>query len=70
MKKLVLIAFILVPLLSLAQTAKIKIDVARSIGEIGKYVPVTREIDTKSNKVSFSFPPHSVTQIEIAVKPK
>lgn len=34
------------------------------------YVPVNQEVDTKSNKASFSFPPHSFTQIKLRMKVK
>jgi alpha-N-arabinofuranosidase len=33
-----------------------------------QYIPLVKEIKTEKNKVSFSFPAHSFTQIKIAVK--
>jgi alpha-L-arabinofuranosidase len=33
-----------------------------------QYLPVTKEIETKNNRVTCTFPPHSFTQIKIAVK--
>jgi alpha-L-arabinofuranosidase len=32
------------------------------------YMPVTKEISVNRNKISYSFPPHSFTQIEVGVK--
>ncbi len=32
-----------------------------------EYVPVTKMIDTKGNQLSYAFPPHSLTQIKVAV---
>ena len=34
------------------------------------YVPVKKEIDTKNNKFNYTFPPHSFTQIKVAVNVK
>jgi alpha-N-arabinofuranosidase len=36
----------------------------------GQYLPVVKEFQTDNNKISWSFPPHSFTQIKIAVKKK
>ncbi len=33
-----------------------------------QYLPGTKEIDTKNNRLSFTFPPHSFTQIKIGMK--
>ena len=33
-----------------------------------EYVPVTKEIEIKNGKISYSFPAHSFTQIKVAVK--
>jgi len=33
-----------------------------------QYIPVTNEINSDGNKISYSFPPHSFTQIKIGVK--
>jgi alpha-N-arabinofuranosidase len=35
-----------------------------------EYVPVKTSIDTKNNKLTYSFPPHSFTQIKIILKRK
>jgi alpha-N-arabinofuranosidase len=35
-----------------------------------EYIPVTTTVDVKNNKLSYSFPPHSFTQIKIAVAKK
>ena len=35
-----------------------------------QYLPVVKEFQTDNNKMSWSFPPHSFTQIKIAVKKK
>jgi alpha-L-arabinofuranosidase len=34
----------------------------------GQYIPVTKEVKTEGDKFSYSFPPHSYTQIKIIVK--
>jgi alpha-N-arabinofuranosidase len=39
-----------------------------TFGKQERYIPVTKEIEVEGNKVSFSFPPHSFTQIKVAVK--
>lgn len=61
-----------------AQKAIIKIDIERSIGEKleesfsydkkDSYVPVPKQIKTGKNSLSYSFPPHSFTQIKIPMK--
>jgi len=33
-----------------------------------KYVPVTKEVEPKNNRLSCTFPPHSFTQIKIGIK--
>jgi alpha-N-arabinofuranosidase len=33
-----------------------------------QYAPVSKEIDSKSGKLTYTFPPHSFTQIKVAVK--
>ena len=33
-----------------------------------QYIPVTEKINSTKNKVAFSFPPHSITQIKVGVK--
>ena len=38
-----------------------------SFDEQSQYVPVSKTIETKKNKVNCSFPPHSFTQIKISV---
>ncbi|HMO62683.1 MAG TPA: alpha-L-arabinofuranosidase C-terminal domain-containing protein [Ferruginibacter sp.] len=35
-----------------------------------QYIPVKQEVNTKNNQLTFAFPPHSFTQIKIAVKVK
>ena len=35
-----------------------------------QYVPVTKDIQLNNGKLSYTFPPHSFTQIEIAVDKK
>jgi alpha-N-arabinofuranosidase len=39
-----------------------------TFGKQERYIPVTKAIEVEGNKVSFSFPPHSFTQIKVAVK--
>ena len=34
----------------------------------GQYVPVVKEIKVNGNKISYSFPAHSFTQIKVGVK--
>ena len=34
-----------------------------------QYIPVIKEFDVKGNQVSYTFPPHSFTQIKLTVKP-
>ena len=33
-----------------------------------EYIPVTKEIDTEGNKLTYSFPAHSLTQLRVGVK--
>jgi alpha-N-arabinofuranosidase len=33
-----------------------------------EYVPVRADVETKNNKLMYSFPPHSITQIKVMVK--
>jgi alpha-N-arabinofuranosidase len=33
-----------------------------------QYLPVTKEVKLNNNKLSFTFPPHSFTQIKVAIK--
>ncbi|MEP6675668.1 MAG: alpha-L-arabinofuranosidase C-terminal domain-containing protein [Ferruginibacter sp.] len=33
-----------------------------------QYVPVKKDVDTKNDQLSFSFPPHSFTQIKVMIK--
>ena len=76
MKRLLFPFFLLFPIALLAQTAKIKIDIDRTIAEIDpftydkqdRYAPVTKEIQVEGNHISYSFPAHSFTQIKIGVK--
>jgi alpha-N-arabinofuranosidase len=45
-----------------------KINDPFSFDQQSQYIPVTKEIETKENKMTCTFPPHSFTQIKIAVK--
>jgi len=41
-----------------------------AIGNREQYLPVTKDVKPSGNKLSFSFPPHSFTQIKVGVKAK
>lgn len=44
------------------------LDETLSFDKSDKYLPITKEIRTKDNKIFFSFPAHSFTQIKVEVK--
>jgi len=35
-----------------------------------QYLPVTKDVSVNNNKITFSFPAHSFTQIKVSVKEK
>ena len=45
-----------------------KLNEAFTFDQQAQYVPLTKEIAIAGNKLSYTFPPHSFTQIKIAVK--
>ena len=45
-----------------------KLNDSFSFDQQSQYVPVTKEIETKNNRLSCTFPPHSFTQIKIEIK--
>src|SRR4030095_7468725 len=53
-----------------AQATLVNCDSLRDPFEFDKqnqYVPVTKDIDTKDNKLNYTFPPHSFTQIKLTI---
>ncbi len=41
-----------------------------TIDKQAQYIPVTKDIKISGNKLSYSFPAHSFTQIKVGVKPQ
>jgi hypothetical protein len=68
MKKLFLLIFSTLTLLTSAQTVGNSLSDQFTDDKASQYIPVSKEIKTEGGIFLYSFPPYSFTQIKIALK--